>query len=146
MKETSVATWEVHSLLWLKGQTWDRSVRLLLCHTTSSSSCRVRNRRRKGMSEQHRIFNIDQWLHIRRHYRANFNSTFPSLQYIWNYLTINSQAHLVLEKYFIVPRKRHFLWREIILHQICKSTLKHKSYLYYPMLQGTHNVQVCLRN
>lgn len=106
----------------------------------------VKNKRRKGMSEQHRIFNIDQWLHIRRHYRANLNSTFPSLQYIWNYLTINSQAHLVLEKYFIVPRKRHFLWREIILHQICKSTLKHKSYLYYPMLQGTHNVQVCLRN
>lgn len=55
-------------------------------------------------------------------YRAN--PTSPFHLYIRITITINTQAHLVLEKYFIVPRKRHFLWREIILHQKCKSTLK----------------------
>lgn len=79
-------------------------------------------------------------------YKANFRNTSPHYIIYVVAMTINTQARLVLEKYFIVARKRHFLWREIILHQTCKSTLKHKSYLYYPMLQGTHNVQVCLRN
>lgn len=63
-------TKQVHSsyqvILWTKGQTSNRCVRLLQCHTILFSKCWARNKWRKGMSEQHRIFNIDQWLHIRR--------------------------------------------------------------------------------
>jgi len=62
------------------------------------------------MSEQHSIFNIDQWLYIRR-----LNSTVPFPLYIVCVITItiNTQAHLVLVKYFIVPRKSIFFGQQL---------------------------------
>lgn len=51
---------------WTKGQTSNRCFRLLFCHIAFLSSYWVRNKWRKGTSKQHRIFNIYQWLHIRR--------------------------------------------------------------------------------
>lgn len=75
-------------------------------------------------------------------YRADFNSTVPPLHYICNY---NNKYPGSFGSCEILhwTKKRHFLCREIILHQTCESTLKHKLYLYYPMSQGTRAHTQC---
>lgn len=70
------------------------------------------------------------------HKKAKFNSTVPPLHCMCNNYNNKYPGSFGSCEILHCTKKKHFLWTAIILHQNCKSTLKHNSYLYYPLLRA----------
>lgn len=117
---------------------WEQRLSITNTNQTLFSECHVRNKWRKRNVSNILYSTQTNGYTLEGNYRADFNSTVPPLHYMCNNYNNKYPGSFGSCEILHCTKKRHFLCREIILHQICKSTLKHKSYLYYPMSQGTH--------